>query len=186
MQQSETAQLLAAQTQQNELLTKILHALDRPELGLLDTPPGTQRIYCNRDRCPNALWYRLDASREPVGLSAKAIRGYLRQLHFEQVERRGKQKWKMYTLLDCGDRSFELESGYDATFSKGVISAIASLTPQQLQQPISIGVAPGDDESVLLSRVWLGDGSPIFVKWDSDTDWRALSKRAIANIEANK
>lgn len=183
---TDTAYLAAVLTRQNDLLQAILATLSKPELGLLETTPGTTRIYCNRDRCPGALWYCLDGTREPIPLTAKAIKGYLTSLKFEEVQRRGKPSWKLYTTLDCGDRSYELESGSEAVFSKGILAAIASLTPLELQQPISIGVMPGDDESVLLSRVWLNDSSPVFVKWDEISDWREISKRAIANVTASR
>lgn len=177
------AQLLAALTKQNDLLQQILESLNQPIFGLLTTTPGTIRVYCNRDRCPDALWYTLSQSREPVALEAKAIRGYVRQLRFEQTERRGKPTWKLYTLLDCGQSAYELESGFDSVFSKGLLMAIASLKREELKQPIAIGVAPGDDESVLLCRVWQSNNSPVFAKWDEQTDWKVVAQQAITNVK---
>jgi len=177
------AQLLAAVTRQTELLTKILDSLNQPALGALTTTPGTIRIYCNRDRCPGALWYTVPAG-EPIALDAKAIRGYIRQIRFEQVERRGKPTWKLYTLLDCGQSAYELESGHDSVFTKGLLMAIAALEPQDLKQPVAIGVAPGDDESVLLCRVWKWDNSPVFSKWDEGTNWKGVAQRAIGLVAA--
>jgi hypothetical protein len=177
------AQLLAAVTRQNELLTQILDALKQPALGTLTTLPGTMRVYCNRDRCPGALWYTVPSG-EPVALDAKAIRGYLRQLRFEQVERRGKPTWKLYTLLDCGQSAYELESGHDSVFTKGLLMAIASMQPDDLQHAIAIGVAPGDDESVLLCRVWKSDNTPIFSKWNEQTNWKTVAQQAIEIVNA--
>lgn len=179
-----TAQLLAALTRQNDLLTKILESLNKPELGLLTTSPGTVRVYCNRDRCPGALWYTLNEAREPVALPAKAVRGYIRQIRFEQTERRGKEVWKLYTLLNCGNAAYELESGHDSVFTKGLLMAIATMEPEELKQPISVGLAPGDDESVVLCRVWRSDNSPVFGKWDEETNWKAVSQQAISNVKA--
>ncbi len=169
-----TAQLIAALERQTALLQAILTSLNQPRLGPLETLPGTVRVYCNRDRCPGALWYTV-VDGNPVPFPYKAIRGYLKGLKFEQVERRGKLTWKMYTTLSCG---YELESGYDSVFSRGLLSAIAALTPDQVQQPVAIGVAAGDDESVLLCRLWLADDSPLFVKWDEQTDWRVVAQTA--------
>lgn len=178
------AHILAALTRQNELLTKILESVNKPELGLLTTPPGTIRVYCNRDRCPGALWYTLNEAREPVALPAKAIRGFVRNLRFEQTERRGKEVWKVYTLLDCRNVSYELESGLDSVFTRGLLMAIATIEPSELQQAIAVGVAPGDDESVLLCRVWRPDNSLVFGKWDEQTDWRAVAQAATSNVKA--
>jgi hypothetical protein len=176
------ARLIAAITQQTLVLMQIQAALDKPQLGLLVTTPGTVRVYCNRDRCPGALWYTVPNG-EPVPLDAKAIRGYVRDLRFEQVERRGKPTWKLYTFIDCGGSSYELESGHESVFSKGLLSAIASMEPSRLSQPLSVGVAPGDDESVLLCRVWGPDNAPIFARWDEGADWRAIAQRAIAVVK---
>lgn len=181
-----TAQILAALARQNELLQAILGSLNKPTFGLLGSQPGTTRVYCNRDRCPGALWYTLNDSREPVALPAKAIRGYLKALRFEQTERRGKSVWKLYTLIDCGDTTYELESGSDSVFSKGLLMAIATIEAVALKLPISIGVAAGDDESVLLCRVWRADNSSVFAKWEAETDWKLIAQRAIAKVEAKE
>lgn len=184
-----TQQTIAIQQQtevldlQTDLLQQILESLDRPQLGLLGTTPGTIRIYCNRDRCPGALWYTVEAG-EPVALDAKAVRGHVRALRFEQVERRGKPTWKLYTLLDCGQSAYELESGYESVFTRGLLAAIASLEPGQLRQPLSIGVVAGDDESVLLCRVWQADNAPVFARWDEQTDWKAVAQQAIKNVKS--
>jgi hypothetical protein len=175
-------ELISLLQEQNALLQGILNSLSQPKLGPLETAPGSVRVYCNRDRCPGALWYTV-VNGEPVPFPYKAIRGYLTGLKFEQVERRGKPAWKLYTTLNCG---YELESGYDSVFSKGLLSAIASLTPEQVQQPVTIGVAPGDDESVLLSRFWLADDSLAFAKWDEQTDWRAVAQTAKQLVTAAK
>lgn len=177
------ARLIAALTQQTLILSEIRDSLNRPALGLLTATPGTVRVYCNRDRCPGALWYTVPAG-EPCALEAKAIRGYVRDLRFEQVERRGKTVWKLYTLIDCGSSAYELESGHDSVFTKGLTMAIASMEPSDLRQPLSIGVAAGDDESVLLCRVWTADNSPVFARWDEATDWKAVANRAISVVRA--
>jgi hypothetical protein len=106
-----SAQILAALTQQNELLTQILTTLNRPKLGLHTEPIGSLYIYCNRSN--NCLWYTVkDGAVEP--LAATAITGYVADLKFEKVQRRGKDTWKTQLTLATDDRRFTLESGYDS------------------------------------------------------------------------
>jgi hypothetical protein len=177
-------QTLGLLIEQLQTLKEILSALQSPPtLGLLDNVPGTLFIYCNRDRCPGALWYTLDSDSHPVELPAKAIRGYITDLRFEEVERRGKKTHKLYLTLDCGDQSARLECGHTSVFAKGILSAIASLDPEQLSMPIAIAPAPGSDESVLLANLFQGN-ERIFAAWDEQTDWRQIAAQAIANVRS--
>jgi hypothetical protein len=171
-------QLLTALNRQQQLLEMILGTLERPKLGF-HNDAGTVFVYCNRSR--DCLWYTLDAG-NPVPISHTALTGYLRQLKFEKCQRRGKEVHKLLTTIQ-GDRLYSLESGHDSHFSKGILSAISILTPQQLLQPITIQPVAGDDESVLFCRVW-ADSEQVKAPYDDSTDWRETAKRAIANCKA--
>lgn len=177
---SESAQLLAAIAQQNELLAQILHYLKQPhsiKLGLTEAP-ASLKIYANRSN--GGLWYTVkDGEVQPIG--ATALTGYLQEIKFEQVERRGKPVTKLQAYFK-GDRPYCIESGYDSHFSKGLMAAIASMERDQLQQPITLQPQPGQDESVLFCRVYDVAGEPIKVSYNDETDWRSISVRAIKNI----
>jgi hypothetical protein len=176
---------VAALVETVEILREILAALQpsaKTQLGLLDAIPGWLTIYCNRDRCPGALWYVLENG-EPTELTAKAVCGYLKDLTFEQVERRGKSVHKLHLFLDCGDRVARLECGHDSVFAKGIMTAIASMSLEQLSQPITVAPSPGSEESVLLSNIFSG-GDRVIAGWDSETDWRSVAQQAIANVRA--
>ncbi|MEH2421490.1 MAG: hypothetical protein V7K48_11370 [Nostoc sp.] len=62
-------------------------------------------------------------------------------------------------------------------------ASVAALTPQQLLQPVTIQPSPGDDESVLFCRVWLGN-EQIKAGYDDATDWRTTAHHAIAVVKA--
>lgn len=175
---TESAQILAALTQQNELLAKILSSLNRPHLGLSNQLPGPLKIYANRSN--GGLWYSVrDGVVQPI--EAIALTGYLRNLSFEEVERRGKPTHKLLTEIQ-GDRLYVIESGYDSHFSKGLLAAVATLTAAQLQQPITLQPQAGQDESVLFCRVYGTDGAPIKATYNDETDWRSISKSAIKSV----
>jgi hypothetical protein len=175
---SETAQLLASLVQQTQLLSQILDQLKQPKLGLTDTP-STLWIYANRSN--NCAWYTMQGGEvEPVKQSA--LTGYLQELKFEKVERRGKEMIKLQTFIKA-DRLYCVESGYDSHFSKGLLSAVATLTPEQLKQPITIAPQPGSDESVLFCRMFVGS-EPVRSTYDEQTDWRAISRSAIDCVKA--
>ncbi|GAA6615324.1 hypothetical protein [Scytonema sp. NUACC26] len=176
---NDTNQLLQALSRQEELLKRLLTALDKPKLRL-HNDAGSCKIYCNRQH--NCLWYSLDADRNPKPITATALTGYLKELRFEQAERRGKPCHKLLATIQA-DRTYILESGHDTHFSKGLLVAVALLTPQQLIAPITIQPAPGDDDSVLFCRVWCGS-EYIKVSYDESANFREIAKAAIANCKA--
>ena len=176
MENSFQEQILASLQRQEKLLEKLLAAQAKGRLGF-HQDAGTVRIYCNRSN--NCLWYKLDNG-NPLPIIHNALTGCIADLRFEKVERRGKEVHKLLTAIDA-DKQYLLESGFDSHFSKCILSAIAILTQIQLQQPITIAVAPGDDEAVLFARIYSGS-EYIKVGYDSDTNFREVSKAAIANV----
>ena len=175
---TETAQLLASLTQQTALLSQILAQLKQPKLGLVETP-NTLWIYANRSN--GCEWYTMrDGEVEPVQQSA--LTGYLQELKFEKVERRGKETIKLQVFIKA-DRLYCVESGYDSHFSKGLLSSVATLTDQQLKQPITIAPQPGSDEAVLFCRVFVGS-EPVRATYDEQTNWREISRSAIDHVKA--
>lgn len=178
---SEPAQLLTAIVQQNQLLSQILDQLKQPKLGFCDAP-STLWIYANRSN--GCTWYSIrDGEVSPI--EQGALTGYLQDLKFEKVERRGKETIKLQAFIK-GDRPYCVESGYDSHFSKGLLSAIATLTPEQLKLPITISPQPGTtDEAVLFARVYVGS-EPVRATYDDETNWRAISQTAIAIVKSAK
>jgi hypothetical protein len=170
-------------TQQNELLTAILAELrqaNAPPLGFTEAPT-LYRIYANRSN--NCLWYTV-RNGEVFPIAHTALTGYLQDLKFEQVERRGKPVTKLMTYLK-GDRPYCIESGSDSQFSKGLLMAIAQLTSVQLTQPITLMPQPGEDDAVLFCRVLI-NSEPVMASYDDQTNWRDIAQRAIQNLPSMK
>jgi 6-phosphogluconolactonase (cycloisomerase 2 family) len=147
------------------------------ELGFGE-PPRVRYIYCNRSN--NCLWYWINDSREVVPIPKAALTGYVEKLEFKQVERRGKDTWKLHLHIRA-DRRYVLEAGYDSNFSKSLISALAAITPQQLQQPITIEVQAAESDEVLFCRVY-ANGELVFAPWDEGTVWKVVAKQAISKV----
>lgn len=177
-QQTQTAQLLASLARQESLLQQIITSLNKPKLGL-HSDAGICKIYCNRQH--GSLWYTLSDG-NPTPVTASALTGFIKELRFEKVERRGKEVHKLLTTIE-GDKLYILESGHDSHFSKGLLSAIAILTPDQLHQPITISPQAGDDESVLFCRLYVNN-EYVKVQYSDATDWRTTAKKAIDNVKA--
>ncbi|BDA71766.1 hypothetical protein CAL7716_059320 [Calothrix sp. PCC 7716] len=172
----ELSGLVALLNRQEKLLTEIRDSLNKPKLGL-HNDAGACKIYCNRQH--GSLWYTLtDKIANPVNESA--LTGYLKELKFEETERRGKPTYKLLTTI-AAQRVYILESGDDSHFTKCLLSAIASLAPSQLSLPITISPQPGDDDKVLFCRVWIGS-EYVKAPYSEDTDFQAIGDKAIALV----
>ncbi|MGB3640012.1 MAG: hypothetical protein WBA39_20915 [Rivularia sp. (in: cyanobacteria)] len=178
MTQQETAQLIASLTRQEQLLQQLISVINKPRLGF-HNDVGVTRIYCNRSN--GCLWYTLANGSTPIAIQQTALSGYLRELKFERVQRRGKEVCKLLITIEA-DGVYLLESGYDSHFSKCVLSAIASLDLERLKQPVTIAVAPGEDDNVLFARVYMGS-EYVKAQYSDNTNFREISKRAIGNVK---
>ncbi|MBD2683391.1 MULTISPECIES: hypothetical protein [Nostoc] len=174
----QTSELFAVLMRQEELLKQLVAAINKPKLGL-HSEAGSCKIYCNRHN--GSLWYTLNNG-EASAVAQTALTGYLREIKFEKCERRAKEVYKLLITIQA-DRLYILESGHDTHFAKGLLSAVALLTPQQLYSPITLQPQPGNDESVLFCRVWVGS-ELIMASYNEQTDWRQTSKQALAVVRA--
>ncbi|WNZ24718.1 hypothetical protein HJG54_18965 [Leptolyngbya sp. NK1-12] len=172
-----TESLLA---QQNALLQQLIDLLQQKQPLGFSEAPRPRYIYCNRSQ--NCLWYWLNDAREVVPISQTALTCMVEKLEFKQVERRGRDTWKIHLHVKA-DRRYILEAGYDSNFSKSLLSALSVLTPAQLQQPITIEVQAAESDEVLFCRVYV-NGELVFAPWDDSTSWKVVAKRAITNVEA--
>lgn len=172
--------------QQNALLSRIAVALEggqkKQALGLTNNT-GSVRIYCQRQENSNAAWYRW-VNDAPVTVEESALIGYLKSIEFKEKVFKGKTSYKLIATLDCGDTgSYQLEAGADSQFSKGLLSAVASLTPNDLRQPLTIQPQPSDqEEKILFCRVYC-NGNLVKAPYDQDTNWREVTLRARAALE---
>ncbi|MHC5914279.1 MAG: hypothetical protein ACYTXE_25540 [Nostoc sp.] len=178
MNPQENSELLAALMRQEELLKQLVATINKPKLGL-HSEAGSCKIYCNRQH--GGLWYTLNG--EPSDVPQTALTGYLKELRFENTERRKKETCKLLITMQA-DRTYILESGYDTHFSKSLLTAIATLTPEQLYSPITLQPTPGTtDESVLFCRVWVGS-ELIKASYGEETDWKATARQALDVVKA--
>jgi hypothetical protein len=173
-----------------ETLEKILKELQQLRADLVPTqqtlgfgtaPRSEVWVFCNREK--GGLWYTLDHQGQAVNIEHSALTGYIRKLEFTKPVRRGEETHKLNCTIEA-DKLYVLESGAAVQFSKGLLNAIASLTPDALKQPITIVPEPsGKNEEVLFCNVYQGN-EQIFAPYDEQTDWRKVSRTAIDAVKA--
>jgi hypothetical protein len=173
-----------------ETLEKILKELQqlradlaptKQTLGFGAAPRSEVWVFCNREK--GGLWYTLDSQGQAVNIEHSALTGYIRKLEFTKPVRRGEETDKLNCIIEA-DKLYVLESGAAVQFSKGLLNAIASLSPEALKQPITIvPEASTKNEEVLFCNIYQGD-EQVFAPYDEQTNWRKVSRTAIDAVKA--
>jgi hypothetical protein len=176
---------------ETEILREIAHELQhiakalapatQQTLGFGAAPKSQVYVFCNRKNA--GVWYTLDSQSQPVNIEAQALTGYVRKLGFHEKVRRNEKTHKLHCTIEA-DQLYVLEGSATAHFSKGLLSALAMLTPQQLKQPLTIVPQPSTENAeVLFCNVYEGDRQ-VFAPYDDQTDWRLCSRVAINVVKA--
>ena len=149
-------------------------------LGFGPAPKSQVYVFCNRKN--GGVWYHLDDRSQPINIEHPALTGYVRKLEFKETVRRNEKSHKLHCYIEA-DKLYVLESSATAHFSKGLLSALAFLSPQALQQPITIHPqASTENAEVLFCNVYEGDRQ-VFAPYDDQTDWKRVSRGAIDNVK---
>ena len=145
-------------------------------------PPTPTTIFINRSH--GGVWYRLENG-SPIIIPEPSITCRLQAAHFETVSRRDKETSKLRITV-VADRPYVLEAGGTTQFSRSFLAACATFPPGGLHnRVVTIQPVPGDDDSVLFCRLWVGGelvrATEIPSAGDSEA-WRAIAKRALAAV----
>jgi hypothetical protein len=150
-------------------------------LGFGPAPKTQVYVFCNRKH--GGVWYTLNEQSQPVNIEHPALTGYIRKLEFKETIRRNEKSHKLHCYVEA-DRLYVLESSATAHFSKGLLNAIALLSAQDLQQPLTIHPqASTENAEVLFCNMYQGDRQ-VFAPYDDQTDWKRVSRAAIDVVKA--
>lgn len=124
------------------------------------------------------LWYSLDAAKNPVKIESSVLTGYIRKAEFKSVGEGVKATQKLLIHVDA-DRQYVIWTGHQTHFAKGILSAIAAMTPEQLARPVRIN--PQLKSPTIYCNLHQ-DGRLIRAHYSDQTDWRAVSVTAYQNL----
>ena len=171
----------------SDLLERIaiaLEARNQPALqeGFFDYG---KKVFANIVQGNGDGWYTLT---DGVATTLKpVVRGRVAALRFPTVERRNQEVRKFHLLLSVDDEVVTFESGYSCFFSKSVLAALAATPPEVLTAPIQIASYPkrlNTGDTTLAVSIRDSNGNQLPCEWTNDDDWRAISRTAIANVNA--
>jgi hypothetical protein len=153
----------------------------RQLLGFGPAPKSQVYVFCNRKH--GGVWYSLDDKSHPINIEHPALTGIIRKLEFKETIRRNEKSHKLHCYIEA-DRLYVLESSATAHFSKGLLNAIALLTPSELKQMVTIVPQPStENPEVLFCNLYQGD-KQVFAPYDEQTDWKRVSRTAIDAVKA--
>jgi hypothetical protein len=144
-----------------------------------------QKVYCNLNKGNSEGWYTLTDGK---ALTQKPIfRGRVVGLRFPTVERRGKAVVKFHLFMRAGGETTTFESGRDCYFSKTVLAALASATPDALKRPLQLAtyvkeLRTGDKTLAVALRD--SAGNKLACDWTNEDDWEAITALAVENLRA--
>lgn len=168
-----------------ELLERIAKALEKiaqpaaPE-GFYSYGP---KVYCNVAKGNGDGWYIL---KDRTAFTQKPIFcGRVVGLRFPTVERRGKDVVKFHLFMRANGETTTFESGRDCFFSKSILAAFASASPEVLARPIQIATyikALNTGGNTLMVSLRDSAGSKLACEWTNEDDWEAITTVAEANV----
>lgn len=153
-----------------------LHHLRREVAQVMQLGFVNNRQFVFIDQRYGGIWYTLDRDNNPTQIQADRLVGYLRNLEIKPAKREGQ-----YTLLvDVdADRRYVLRTGHQTHFAKGMLAAIAVMTPEQLRRPVII--QPQKSKETTFCNLHQ-DEQLIRARYTQDTDFKAIAQRAFQNL----
>ena len=148
-------------------------------LGFGAAPKNQVYVFCNRKN--GGVWYTLNSESQPVNIEQPALTGIIRKLEFKETVRRGEKSHKLHCTIEA-DQLYILEGSATAHFCKGLLSAIAFLSPEQLKQPLTIVPQPSTENAEVLFCNIYQDDKQIFAPYDDQTNWKLASRAAIDGV----
>ena len=169
-----------------ELLERIAKALEKTAQPT--TSEGFysygQKVYCNITKGNGDGWYTLQdgnaSTQKPI------FRGRVVGLRFPTVERRGKDVVKFHLFVRANGETTTFESGRDCFFSKSILAAFASASPEVLARPIQIATyikALNTGDNTLMVSLRDSTGNKLACEWTNEDDWEAITAMAAANLK---
>ncbi len=153
---------------------------ERPEaeLGFGKGDTGVVWVYIGGE----TGWYLLADDESRTCIPEKTLKGFLTKVEVKAVTVRGKEIPKMHFHVNA-DKNYILRAGPCTVWAKGMIASVLEATPQQLAQPLTIGVSLGDSENVVFSSVTDSLGHRIVAELLDDDGCRAKFPEAAAKLK---
>ncbi|MEH1945547.1 MAG: hypothetical protein V7K77_00890 [Nostoc sp.] len=144
--------------------------------------PRPQYVFVKKDN--DYCWYMLSENDQKIPIYDKALTGLITEIKIDkQVETAFGEAGKI-DLSILADKPYIVRSGKDSYFSKSLLLSLDALTSEQLRNPLTISVRPGDSNVVFCNIYDPVTYRSVGVSWDghNEIDWQTLGREVSLKI----
>ncbi len=151
------------------------------KLGFGQTPKP-QYVFVSRE--PDHCWYMLAEDERRIPIYEKALTGVITGIEVNKMVKTSFGLVEKNDLYILADKPYIVRSGSDSYFSKNLLLSLDTLTSEQLLNPLTISVRPGDSNVVFCNIYDPVTYRSVGVSWDGhkELDWLALGQKVSSKI----
>ncbi len=144
--------------------------------------PRPQYVFVNResDHC----WYMLTEDTQYMPIFEKALTGVITDIEVNKIVETKFGSVRKTDLHISADKPYIIRSGSDSFFSKNLLLCLDALSDQELSNPLTIAVSPGDSNVVFCKIYNPVNYRSIDISWDGyqEINWQALGQKVSDKI----
>lgn len=148
--------------------------------------PKPQYVFVSKesDHC----WYMLSDEKKQIPIYERALTGVITGIEVNKKVETSHGEAEKTDLHILADKPYVIRSGSESYFSKSLLLSLDILTAEQLCQPLTIAVSPGDKTIIFCTIYNPVTYRSIGVSWDGhkEIDWQALGQKVSRKINNTK
>lgn len=146
--------------------------------------PKPQYVFVSREN--DHCWYMLSEDEKRIPIYERALTGVITGI---EVNKKVETKFKVVEKNDLyilADKPYIIRSGSESYFSKSLLLSLDVLTSEQLHNPLTIAVSPGDSNVVFCNIYDPVTYRTVGVSWDGhkENNWQAIGQKVSLKINS--
>ncbi|MDZ8134567.1 MAG: hypothetical protein RM049_04600 [Nostoc sp. DedQUE04] len=144
--------------------------------------PRPQYVFVKKDN--DHCWYMLSDDKKQIPIYDRALTGVITGIEVDKKVENTFGPDEKINLHILADKPYIVQSGNDTYFSKSLLLSLDALTSEQLRNPFTITVSPGNSNVVFCNIYDPVTYRSVGVSWDghNEIDWQALGQRVSLKI----
>jgi hypothetical protein len=155
------------------------------KLGFGQTPKP-QYVFVSRE--PDHCWYMLAEDERRIPIYEKALTGLITGIEVNKKVKTTFKEVEKTDLYILADKPYIIRSGSESYFSKNLLLSLDVLASEQLRNPLTIAVSPGNNNVVFCNIYDPVTYRSISVSCDghNEMNWQALGQTISLKINGNQ
>ncbi|WP_445635580.1 DUF932 domain-containing protein [Nostoc sp. DSM 114161] len=146
--------------------------------------PKPQYVFVSREN--DHCWYMLSEDEKRIPIYERALTGAITGI---EVNKKVETKFKVVEKNDLyilADKPYIIRSGSESYFSQSLLLSLDILTCEQLRNPLTMAVSPGESNVVFCTIYDPVTYRSIDVSWNGhkEIDWQALGQKVSLKINS--